>query len=375
MIRSFNPIGQGAFYTECFKEFDFNVVYDCGSATDMSVLEKEIKNNFTKGQTIDAVFISHLHDDHINGLDILLSYCNVKKLFLPYLGDESKVLLLLDYYKTRKGNVDTDSYVYKIIGNPESINDGREKDLIEIVYVKEYEELDNMGEPQDIEEVRGVIASGTELYCCRKTWIYKPFNYREKDRSEQLKKAFHDKHIPIPKDANEVRDFWTKKMYREFLIEAYKVDVKGDMNTNSIVVYSGPQYNMQEYSLYHVSVYSFCNKSNMNCCQYYNNKVACLYMGDYDASGVNKWNTLIQTFNGYLDYVGCWQIPHHGSRHNFNPEIANIEECVFVISAGYSNKYRHPHLTVIKDLLAKRVPFFIVDENVGSRLDLLIEIV
>ena len=36
MIRSFLPVGQGAFYTERFNNVDgpINVVYDCGSYTD-----------------------------------------------------------------------------------------------------------------------------------------------------------------------------------------------------------------------------------------------------------------------------------------------------------------------------------------------------
>ena len=50
MIRSFLPVGQGAFYCEQFmddlKREWVNVVYDCGSSTNVKLVEEQIKNNF-----------------------------------------------------------------------------------------------------------------------------------------------------------------------------------------------------------------------------------------------------------------------------------------------------------------------------------------
>ena len=39
MIRSFLPVGQGAFYTEQF-DCGMNIVYDCGSSTGKSAVEE-----------------------------------------------------------------------------------------------------------------------------------------------------------------------------------------------------------------------------------------------------------------------------------------------------------------------------------------------
>lgn len=89
MIRSFLPVGQGAFYCEQFmddlKREWVNVVYDCGSSTNVKLVEEQIKNNFEKDEIIHAVFISHLDEDHINGIPFLLKYCNVNKIFFPLL--------------------------------------------------------------------------------------------------------------------------------------------------------------------------------------------------------------------------------------------------------------------------------------------------
>ena len=85
VIRSFLPVGQGAFYKETFYsdglDKPISIVYDCGSSTGLDYIEKNIKNNFDKKDDIKAVFISHFDEDHINGLEWLLRYCNVKYLF------------------------------------------------------------------------------------------------------------------------------------------------------------------------------------------------------------------------------------------------------------------------------------------------------
>ncbi|MDH8702670.1 hypothetical protein M2138_002038 [Dysgonomonadaceae bacterium PH5-43] len=51
LIRTFHPIGQGAFYTERHnsKNNNFTVVYDCGSKTlNQFELERKVKSTFLK---------------------------------------------------------------------------------------------------------------------------------------------------------------------------------------------------------------------------------------------------------------------------------------------------------------------------------------
>ncbi len=87
LTRTIHPIGQGGFYTETLEEGGekINVVYDCGGNSEAfmhNYLDPK-KNNVNPN--IDAVFISHFHEDHINGLEYLLNNYNVKTLFLPQL--------------------------------------------------------------------------------------------------------------------------------------------------------------------------------------------------------------------------------------------------------------------------------------------------
>lgn len=58
MIRTFHAMGQGAFYTEEFE--GFTVVYDCGTANGVDLIQREIRNAFQEGDWISALFVSHL---------------------------------------------------------------------------------------------------------------------------------------------------------------------------------------------------------------------------------------------------------------------------------------------------------------------------
>ena len=85
--RIFHPVGQGAFFTEQLLSYPsgdalFNVVYDCGSFTDVNrrfpttapkLLRDKINLSFNKNSHIDLLFISHFDGDHTNGLDYLLN--------------------------------------------------------------------------------------------------------------------------------------------------------------------------------------------------------------------------------------------------------------------------------------------------------------
>jgi len=45
-IRTFHPVGQGAFYTEVFDN-TFTMVYDCGTATNFSSIKSITEVNST----------------------------------------------------------------------------------------------------------------------------------------------------------------------------------------------------------------------------------------------------------------------------------------------------------------------------------------
>ena len=125
MIRTFHPVGQGAFYSEKFETWNgdtFTIVYDCGSKTlSGDKLATRIRSTFPKGTEIEALFISHFHADHINGLDVLQKHCKIKRVVLPELGKEEikllEVLYALDQEYAPKFNLSHDRFK-TLVENP-----------------------------------------------------------------------------------------------------------------------------------------------------------------------------------------------------------------------------------------------------------------
>ena len=76
--RIFYPVGHGAFYVETFHDCKgkfFTFVYDCGSSN-KNLIKKCIEDAVNKGDfiKINALFISHFDEDHVNGLEYLQTY-------------------------------------------------------------------------------------------------------------------------------------------------------------------------------------------------------------------------------------------------------------------------------------------------------------
>ena len=89
---SFHPIGQGCFYTGKVQQIEgmyskFSMVFDCGTLSERTSLETAIeafKRDLNNNQ-LDVLFISHLDDDHVNGIKNLLENLICKRIYLPYL--------------------------------------------------------------------------------------------------------------------------------------------------------------------------------------------------------------------------------------------------------------------------------------------------
>ena len=96
-IFNFNAVGQGLFYTGSLMHGTYNFVFDCGTENKKQYIENNIDRfigSIGDGETppdIEFVVISHLHTDHFSGLQYLLNKSNVKRLYLPYLGEDRLV--------------------------------------------------------------------------------------------------------------------------------------------------------------------------------------------------------------------------------------------------------------------------------------------
>jgi len=364
MKRFFLPIGQGAFYVEQFSK-DSVYVYDCGTSTDIKILEDEINNIFTKNQIIEGVFISHLHDDHINGLEYLLAHCNVRNVYLPYLTPTEMILTYINCLcKQRELSKFLKNIFEENFMNIIRINEQFKTKVNLIIPEKEM----NHEIPRD-HNTTSLIRSGKEINVTNilnsyNDWIYITYNFRNTTRSE----IFYNLLIKEGISRNEIENItifeekWKDKNFRKLLIKAYKL-IDYDLNLSSLVVYSGPKNISSSLRCYVHNVNNAYLKYPNLVYGSFNHKSGCLYLGDYDASVKNMWNELINNSNisKYLGNIGTIQIPHHGSKYNYNHEISDFDS-MFIISAGQNNKYRHPHKEVVDNIQEKKRRLFIVSE-------------
>ena len=373
VTRTLHPIGQGAFYTEKF-EYDgqqCNVVFDCGGTS--SVIEERVKyycdslskglscNGKDKKPTIDAVFISHFDNDHVNGLKTLLNKAEVKCIFLPLLNDDEVYALSLSFVEKLK-----ERPLYgKLIKS--AVNGTPLRDHINVVRIDKYNGGISDEQPyllydgqNEHTDSRIEIPSGTSIKLKNSTpWIFKTFNFgnAKGQREEQLKKALEKENITSLTD---LVDKWQDTQYQENIRKCYE-SVSGSMNTNSMVTYSGLGKN--DFTVTNCMTSKSCywrNCSDIN--SFAPHKAGCMYFGDYEAKGKCKWKQYEDSFGYLIDLLHVQQVPHHGSRHNYNVKLNKPKKKMNFISAGIGNKYHHPHKRTLRKINKAKAPRIWINE-------------
>ena len=380
MQRFFLPVGQGAFYLERFwlqeHEHPINVVYDCGAVIEQSTardiqcnqsnMECIIKRVFQKGETIHAVYLSHLHEDHVNGLQALCKWCKVNKVFFPLIAkDDLSLMRLQDWMRNNaEGSIARQLIDFSENNRRPEMDPGPEQ----WIPVPATENGERPPERQDnaynfLPSIMGhSLSSGSSF----RNWAFIHYNFREQSRIEKLKDALR-KELQLSEDElqsdlnnDSLLSRWNDKESREKIKQAYK-SIPGQFNTNSMTLFSGDcTESLQQISLH--QEYLLHWHSPLSCQSfpladfYCNNRSTasgCLYTGDYDAKGSNKWTMLKNHYRRCWNSIGCVQIPHHGSRHSFNDALCECD-AFFVISSGLGNHYHHPHAEVVAALRAKK---------------------
>ena len=352
MIRTFHNVGQGAFYTEEFN--GMTMVYDCGGSN-KHIIEASIRNTFERGQKIDKLFISHFHNDHINGLEFLLSYCNVSKVYLPLLHEKSEIQFLIENTIFGGGN----SFVADLITDPENtIREASEE--TGVIRVKPINnDLINDSAENKIRD--NFILSGDEIPLnhsiddCK--WVLVPYNFQYDIFNAELCTALENDDIDIHNIAVELRD----KQKR--IVEIYKSVLRGsnNFNANSLVLYSGAKENQ-------VCDIECFIENNSQYAPYWRFRVlksGCLYLGDYNVSNQSVMDDLRVQYGRYWDNINTVQIPHHGSKYNFNMDLVD-ENTLAVISAGEGR--RHPHASTLKKIIMKKAIVSVVTEDIDTKI-------
>ena len=386
VTRIFHPVGQGGFYTESFDNQRM-VVYDCGGSDNV---KESIDSLFDRESSpqIEAIFISHLHDDHINGLQYLLHKTSAKRLFLPCFSQEI-VFETLFYYSLQNLNGSSiNSFVVSLIDSVQSgrniIGDTRITTISDESSEREYPSYAMNG------DIPPTIPSGTHL-TEDKFWVYIPYNPKSpklkfskvdiKYRSI-LEQIYYEK--SAEKQAKDIAEF-VKKYSIKTCKEIYRDLFGGIHNSQSMPVFSGILPHGNNMPLGH-PLMPFCNFDIDIDCRHHDFHSRCfidwhhctphnylsskkiisnfLYTGDFNAQKEENTKAIIKFYKEHQawDTICGIQIPHHGSKHNYHPAL--YEGCYYAVaSAGVTNKYRHPHVDTLNKIYQQKCFPFVVTED------------
>ena len=346
VIRTIHPVGQGAFYSETLHRPGINddkhIVYDCGALPFSSRLEEEIKNFLPEGSTIDVMFISHFHADHVNGLKLLAEKYKLKNVVLPQIDDYEWFYIIENYLTTSSADVNIISEVRASIG---------EAKIIQVAPVGENNDGVVAEESISLNSFNGSLINGLSPLVIDKKdfalWHFVVANPLLKGDLEALKNAIEN------------IDYAGRKVTIDDLHNAKILTaIRADLQTVYSKVFKGGN----EYSMCMLSeladrngyeTRSRINKRKCICgdclCDDYYNRDGGLYCGDADFLHCDTLNCLQKRLSGREGYAGMMQLPHHGSKENFNIELLNWLERVRVAFACYGspNKYNHPSSDVM----------------------------
>lgn len=371
IVRTFHPVGQGAFYSERFQIWKpevetHNIVYDCGVCYMKEKQAVHVVNQAFAGKDeIDYLFISHLDYDHVSLAYAILP--RVKNIVLPLVSKEELVIAMLFYVVSEER--DAARFFNEIIRR---LEDNNRRNTV--IFVGDIEENLNDWENAN------VIKSGTDIVPqWDYDWVLIPHNVKYSSRKQklmdELDKLIHEKEFvkeivglglkPF-KTAEELlsklneSDFAGKVLVMPNLRKAIKsayASIEGGTNENSLLLYSGPKSGVTRYML------EFC-MPNRRWCDCRISQAACLYTGD-STCDMADWK---KKYVAVWEHIGTIQLPHHGSVESFEVDTYPVDrQYIFPVSFGTYNTYGHPSGKVLAYLMMCDCCIQMVTEMANSR--------
>lgn len=407
------PVGQGGFhvgrlkvsetseYVGCLRENpDFLWVYDCGSDQNSS-LKREIGK--FRDVHVNMLFLSHLDDDHVSGIDTLLhTASHVHEVVLPYLGDIDWVLHLAAGAASDSlsgnfidmaadpaswfGNRGVNRITYIGAGEEDEGTPGRpdpiepsEPDPDRIRKLVESEDYLATAIKSDWTRSPEVAAIGNEVekraqisiasrgsvasfHTAGETlnWLLSPFTFRPSVTKISAFQVMLDTEfgpgLTVNNYADEARTTAGRKKLRACYDAVWKTH-----NLHSMALYAGPGIPTMKKLSNTARQGNFIRRVV---------QPGWVSTGDFNLRVKKRRNQLIGYYSPYSEMVGQLTLSHHGSDHSFHPTaLSAFPDLTFAIASVGANTYGHPGLGVQKAVNSEPgIAFVRVDENESSFL-------
>ncbi len=365
----FHNVGQGLFYSGILNKKDtkshaiFSFVYDCGTDSSMAFLKSEI-DSFklllpTNEKKLDLLVISHLHDDHVNGLEYLLKDIKVDTVVMPYIDDGLKSLPLVESSTNndflRTFYIDPVNW-FSLMGVRRVMLLGAEGIEQKVTYLPSERPLDNddsdfQVDPESVLSTDSI--DGTSIIYLRNRASIRSRSYCWEFKFENLK--LDPKLIDAYQDI--VKDYIGKYKTLENILKDKNItkDLRTDINNKCGYI----QNRTSVIFLHRTKADKVIAQLNICNCN------TCRYLSPIKSS-MGTWYSTVLTDDIELKKNESFQIlpidpdehrylviqfPHHGAKNDCNINyFSELHTITMVLSYGITNKFGHPNGAVLSEL-------------------------
>ena len=376
----FHAVGQGLFYSGLIQGTSyrygetFSFVYDCGSISSRCFLHREIDDfkallpytQLRRKKRLELLIVSHMHDDHVNGLEYLLDNVELDTVVMPYTDSVIRLLaraessseeeFLSAFYMDPIGwFASNGAHRILLIGSPPEV-DYRNEESNDYInqYNGEYDRIhverrcilsrDNIGETEILYLDNKAQAQISFCWSFRFNNLYLSETKKyidvvdrfQKEKMLSLDDIFHDR-LMTKELAKRLRTAMPsgKTVNRTSVIVEHEPVLEYGKTTcfqSSLPIWIGSSIhkNHPDDILYHLrKISDYCRRTVLT--------------GDIEI----KEDESIP-LSDKLEYT-VFQYPHHGARKALPYTTTSPHRAVVVFSAGVVNKYGHPHPDVLNN--------------------------
>ncbi len=410
-----NKLNKLKFYKA--KSYKATFVYDCGS---ISLCPSELGNrineflnklhrlkcNHKEESVIDLLIISHFHADHINGLPMLLEkVTQVRNVVMPYLSFLERILIatvnlvnfkvfdqryfeflydpityLLENYSDKIGRI-------ILIGrSPEGPpSDGGDFQIPEAPLDFNPEnplDIENLGDGRGNEALKQKIMSEVPSWNRFLASDEPPLTVKTHNgyaillgslffRFFNLKYSFPDLDKKLNCFENCIKGIWGVTDLRNVSKEEVICELRRKRNNKFRKCYENcfgkKNLNLTSLACLHIPLIKksdeflvfHCGNEEFSFLDI-NKSMAYMLTGDL-LFNKRKYIQEFQThFKSLLKDIFIFQVPHHGSRYNWNNNLLSLLNNALLLPISVSYKGKHPHKEVILDILDhNRIPIIV----------------
>ena len=384
--RTQHPVGHGCFHDGVVSDGANSIryVYDCG-AVRRSRCDRlaQVYADSLPTNEIDALIVSHLHSDHVSGLDVLLASLTPRYVFLPYLRPVEHLLHVaaaLDGASPVALAMSVDPAAWFIdrgagevvlvvrgnregeAGPPRQLDEPPPEHVDDRPPLKFQRSPRPRGAPVGVSYMRDDTEAHAFLGGAR--WRLRFFVSDEATNLQVFEQAalrefeLDARHRNLLRDQAWLRNGLKNRSWRAKLARAYRSLGRG-LNYASLCAYSGPTGRCRNVNA----------RSNAGP---WTSAPGWLAAGDAELADEDRCNAFCQHFADVAEHVGTLMLPHHGSIANFNPMlIEHFRPSVTVVTAPArttKKARRHPHRSVVLAARDFSEAFRIVTDRETSEL-------